>query len=337
MPVRLIRISTSEDETGRKRLNIGLSLRQQHQHPGLPEPKSVNGTTQIPIEGVSLAYTFAQPQAPSRRTTQYFEIFGNRAIYHDGWLAGALHRAAWEFKPRSTLENDKWELYDTRADFSLVNDLAATQPAKLKEMQDLFMREAIKNSVLPLDDRTLERMNAASAGRPDLMAGRNTLSLHNGMTGISENVFINLKNRSHSITADVEMPATGGDGALLSQAGRFGGWSLYVKNGRPTYTYNWLGLESYTVSARDPLPAGKATIRYDFAYDGGGVGKGGVASLSVNGARVGTGRIEKTQCCVFSADEGADVGSDHHTPVVETNQPPFKFPGRIIGMTVELR
>jgi len=304
---------------------------------GLPEPKSVNGTPQTPIEGVSLAYTFADAKAPSRHTTQYFEIFGNRAIYQDGWLAGTVHRAAWEFKPRTTLENDTWELYDTRADFSLANDLAAKNPEKLKEMQALFLKEAVKYSVLPIDDRTLERFDAALVGRPDLMAGRTSLTVYQGMTGMSENVFINAKNRSHTITAEVDIPKGGAKGVLLAQAGRFGGWSLYLKDGKPTYTYNWLGLQRYTVAAKQALPAGKATIRYEFAYDGGGVGKGGTGTLFVNGKKVATGRIDRTQCCAFSADEGADVGADEGTPVSEAYKVPFKFTGKIAKVTIELK
>ncbi len=304
---------------------------------GLPEPKSVNGTPQTPIEGVSLVYTFADAKAPSRHTTQYFEIFGNRAIYHDGWLAGTVHRAAWEFKPRTTLENDKWELYDTRTDFSLANDLAAKNPEKLKELQDLFLKEAVKYSVLPLDDRTLERLNAALVGRPDLMAGRTSLTVYEGMIGMSENVFINVKNRSHTITAEVEIPKKGANGVILAQAGRFGGWSLYLKDGKPTYTYNWLGLQRYTVAAKQALPAGKATIRFEFAYDGGGVGKGGMGTLFVNGKKVAAGRIERTQCCAFSADEGADVGADEGTPVTEAYKVPFKFTGKIAKVTIELK
>ena len=304
---------------------------------GLPEPKSVNGTPQTPIEGVSLAYTFADAKAPSRHTTQYFEIFGNRAIYHDGWLAGTVHRAPWEFKPRTTLENDTWELYDTRTDFSLANDLAAKNPEKLKELQDLFLKEAVKYSVLPLDDRTLERLNAALVGRPDLMAGRTSLTVYQGMTGMSENVFINVKNRSHTITAEVEIPKKGANGVILAQAGRFGGWSLYVKDGKPTYTYNWLGLQRYTVAAKQALPAGKATIRFEFAYDGGGIGKGGTGTLFVNGKKVATGRIERTQGGVFSADEGADVGADEGTPVTEAYKVPFKFTGKIYSVTIELK
>lgn len=304
---------------------------------GLPEPKSVNGTVQTPIEGVSLAYTFADPKAPSRRTTQYFEIFGNRAIYHDGWLAGTVHRAAWEFKPRTTLDNDTWELYDTRTDFSLANDLAAKNPGKLKELQDLFLKEAVKYSVLPLDDRTLERFNAALVGRPDLMAGRTSLTVYEGMIGMSENVFINAKNRSHTITAEVEIPKKGANGVILAQAGRFGGWSLYMKDGKPTYTYNWLGLQQYTVAGTQAMPAGKATIRFEFAYDGGGMGKGGTGTLFVNGKKVAEGRIDQTQCCAYSADEGADVGADEGTPVTEAYTVPFKFTGKIAKVTIELK
>jgi hypothetical protein len=304
---------------------------------GLPEPKSVNGTLQTPIEGVSMLYTFADPKAESTHKTQYFEIFGNRAIYNDGWLAGTVHRAAWEFKPRATLENDTWELYDTRTDFSLTNDLAAKNPEKLKEMQDLFLKEAVKYTVLPLDDRLTERFIAALVGRPDLMAGRTSLTVHQGMTGMSENVFINLKNRSHVITAEVEVPKTGANGVILAQAGRFGGWSLYVKDGKPIYTYNFLGLQRFTVAAKQALPAGKATIRFEFAYDGGGMGKGGTGTIFVNGKNVATGRIDRTQCCVFSADEGADVGVDNDTPVTEAYKVPFKFTGKIAKVTIELK
>jgi len=304
---------------------------------GLPEPKSVNGTVQTPIEGTSMVYTFANPGAPGTHVTQYFEIFGNRAIYSDGWLAGTVHRAAWETKPRRPLEQDVWELYDTRSDFSLANDLAAKDPEKLKQLQDLFLKEAVKYSVLPLDDRTLERVNAALVGRPDLMAGRTSLTVHQGMMGMSENVFINVKNRSHTITANVEIPKNGANGVILAQAGRFGGWSFYLRNGKPTYTYNWLGLQRYTVAAKQPVPAGKATLRFEFAYDGGGIGKGGMGTLLVNGRTVATGRIEHTQCCGFSADEGADVGADEGTPVTEDYKVPFKFTGNIASVTIELK
>ncbi len=305
---------------------------------GLPEPKSVNGTVQTPIEGVSLVYTFDDAKANSRHTTQYFEIFGNRAIYHDGWLAGTVHRAPWEPRTRATLQNDTWELYDTRTDFSLVNNLAAGNPVKLKEMQDLFMKEGVKNHVLPIDDRGVERVNAALAGRPDLMAGRTSLTVYEGMTGLTENVFINVKNRGHTITALVDIPDGGADGVILCQAGQFGGWSLYLKGGKPTYAYNWLGLERYTVAAAEAVPAGKATIRFEFAYDGGKPGSGGMGTILVNGKKVAEGRIDRTQAFIFSADEGADVGQDGGTPVTaDYKERDNKFTGKIHKVTVELK
>ena len=303
----------------------------------LPEPKTVDGTVQTPLQGVSMVYTFDNPKAPDNHTTQYFEIFGNRGIYHNGWLAQTVHKAPWETKPRAALLDDKWELYDTRADFSLVHDLAAAQPAKLKEMQALFMSEATKNHVLPIDDRSVERVNAALAGRPDLMAGRTSLTVYEGMVGLSENVFINTKNLSHSITAEVEIPAGGANGVIIAQAGRFGGWSLYFKDGKPTYDYNFLGLEHYKVAASDALPPGKATIRYEFAYDGGGLGKGGTGTLLVNGKKVAEGRVEHTQCCLFSADEGVDVGTDNETNVTDDYKDrDNEFTGKITKVTIQI-
>jgi arylsulfatase len=291
------------------------------------------------MDGVSMLYTTGDAKAADRRTTQYFEMFGNRAIYQDGWLAGTVHRAAWESKPRATLENDTWELYDTRKDFSLANDVAGKNPEKLKEMQELFMKEAVKYNVLPIDDRFLERMNAALVGRPDLMAGRTSLSVYEGVTGMSENVFINVKNRSHKITAEVQIPKSGAKGVILAQAGRFGGWSLYLKDNKPTYTYNFLGLQRFTIASQTPVPAGKATIRYEFTYDGGGLGKGGVGKIFVNEKKVAEGRIEHTQPMIFSADEGADVGEDGETPVVEDYgiRAPYKFTGEINKVTIDLK
>ncbi len=305
---------------------------------GLPEPKVVNTTPQSPIEGVSLAYTFADAAAKDRHKTQYFEIFGNRGLYHDGWLAHTVHRAPWESKSRHPFLDDKWELYHVDEDFSSATDVAAKHPDKLKELQALFLTEAVKNYVLPLDDRFLERMNAAAVGRPDLMAGRTSLTVYEGMAGMSENVFINTKNRSHAITAEVEVPKGGAAGVILSQAGRFGGWSLYVKEGKATYAYNFLGLSTYKVAAPRPLPEGKVTIRYEFAYDGGGVGKGGRGTLFVNGEKVAEGRIDRTQANVFSADEGADVGRDGETPVTDDYKDHDNaFTGKIAKVTVDLR
>jgi len=304
---------------------------------GLPEPKVVNGTPQTPIQGVSMMYTFDDAKAIDRHTTQYFEIFGNRGIYHDGWLAQTVHKAPWEAQPRAALKDDRWELYDTAHDFSLTNDLAASHPARLKDLQALFMSEAAKNHALPIDDRGIERVNAALAGRPDLMGSRTSLTVYEGMTGMTENVFLNTKNRSHSITAEVEIPEGGANGVIIAQAGRFGGWSLYLKDGKPIYTYNYLGLHEYKVADPAALSAGKATIRYEFAYDGGGMGKGGVGTLFVNGKSVATARIEHTQCCVYSADEGADVGEDDETNVTnDYRENDNKFTGRIDKVTIAL-
>jgi arylsulfatase len=296
----------------------------------LPEPKSVNGTVQAPIEGVSMVYAFGDAKAPGRRQTQYFEIFGNRAIYHDGWFAGTIHRAPWEPKPRAPLLEDKWELYDTRADFSLVNDLAARQPEKVKELQDVFLKEAIKYRVLPIDDRGLERANAWAVGRPDLMHGRTSLTLYAGMDGMTENVFLDVKNRSFTIDADLELPAGDANGVVLCQGGRFGGWSFYFDKGKPTYAYNFLGLRRFVVASSESVPAGKASVRLEFVYDGGGPGRGGELAILVNGKKAGEGRIEHTQAGIFSADETADVGEDEATPVTDAyKERDNEFTGKI--------
>jgi len=303
----------------------------------LPEPKIVNGTPQTPIEGISLLYTFDDPEARERHTTQYFEMFGNRAIYRDGWLARTLHRAPWQTGKQKPLESDTWDLYNVRADFSLTQNLAAEQPEKLADLQALFMVEAEKYHVLPIDDRTVERVNPAIAGRPDLLGGRKSLTLYDGMNGMLENTFINVKNQSKTITAEVEIPKGGANGVILAQGGRFGGWSLYLKDGKPAYTYNYLGLSQYTVAADEGIPAGPATVVLDFDYDGGGLGKGGKATLFVNGTPVAEGRIEKTQPLIFSADETADLGLDNQTPVVEgigIGREETRFTGKIKKVTV---
>jgi arylsulfatase len=305
---------------------------------GIPKPTSVNGTPQRPMEGVSLAYTFSDAKAKSRHTTQYFEIGGNRSIYSDGWLARTIHRAPWEQKPRATFETDKWELFERSNDWSLANDLAAKNPGKLEELKGLFMKEAVKYDVLPLDDRVLERFDPVLAGRPDIMGSRKSLDLYPGMRGMLENAFINVKNRSKTITAEVEIPKGGASGVVVAQAGRFGGWSLYFKDGKPAYAYNWIGRETYTIAATEALPAGKATVKLDFAYDGGGPGRGGTAILSVNGRTVAEGRIAHTNPVIFSADEAADVGVDEGTPVTEAYQSlTSQFTGTIDKVTIEVR
>ncbi len=305
----------------------------------LPEPKVVNGTKQTPIEGLSLAYTFDDAKAKDRHLTQYFEIFGNRAIYHDGWLAGTVHKAPWEQQPRHPLTEDAWELYDVRQDFSLSNDLAKQNPKQLAKMQKLFMTEALKYNVLPIDDRLFERLTASAVGRPDVMGGRTSLTLGEGMTGMMENVFIDVKNRSKTITAELEIPEGGANGVIIAQGGRFGGWSLYLKDGKPVYTYNFLGLNRYTVEAAEVIQAGKATVMFDFVYDGGGVGKGGTGTISVNGRKIAEGRIERTQPRIFSADETADVGVDEATPVVDGigEGSKTRFTGKIEKVTIEVK
>ncbi len=306
----------------------------------LPEPKSVNGTPQTPIEGTSLLYTFNDEAAKERHTTQYFEMFGNRAIYHEGWLARTLHRAPWQTGKQKPLTEDIWDLYNVKEDFSLVNNLASEDPDRLKKLQELFMKEAEKYNVLPIDDRTIERMNPAIAGRPDLLGARTSLTLYDGMNGMLENTFMNVKNRSKTITAELVIPEGGANGVLLAQGGRFGGWCLYLKDGKPVYTYNYLGLERYTVAAPDAVPAGKATVVLDFVYDGGGIGKGGLATLSVNGQQVAEGRVEKTQPLIFSADETADVGLDNQTPVAEDigiGRDETRFTGKIHKIILDVK
>jgi len=224
--------------------------------------------------------------------------------------------APWQTGAQKPLEDDVWELYNVNEDFSLVNNLADEYPERVAAMEATFMEEAEKYNVLPIDDRSVERVNPAIAGRPDLLGDRKSLTLYDGMNGILENTFLNSKNTSKSITADVEVDE-GATGVILTQGGRFGGWSLYMKDGRPIYTYNFLGLERFTVAADKPIPAGPATIVMDFEYDGDGLGKGGDATITVNGKKVASGRIGRTQPLIFSADETADVGLDNQTPVAD--------------------
>ena len=238
------------------------------------------------------------------------------------------------------LENDEWDLYNAREDFSLTNNLADEHPDKLAELQALFMKEAEMYNALPIDDRVIERLNPALAGRPDVLGDRTSLTLYDGMDGMLENTFMNVKNRSKTITAELEIPIDGATGAILSQGGRFGGWLLYMKNGNPVYTYNFLGLERFTVASDAAIPEGTATLILDFEYDGGGIGKGGTATMTVNGEMVAQGRIEKTQPLIFSADETADVGLDNQTPVAEDigiGREETRFTGTINKITLEVR
>ena len=265
---------------------------------GLPMPDTIYGIPQLPMDGVSLLYATDDADAPDRHTTQYFEMFGNRAIYHEGWLARVVHGVPWHPTPIRTLQEDIWELYDTTVDFSLTNNLAAENPEKLAELQAIFDREALANNVYPLDDRRYERFDPAQAGRPDLMGSRTSLTLADGMDGMLENTFINIKNRSKTVTANVEL--VGNDrGIILTQGGKFGGWALYMDGGKPAYTYNWFGLEKYTIASDKALPAGSAEVKVEFAYDGGGPGKGGLATLYVNGEKVSEGTRRAHYACGF--------------------------------------
>ena len=212
---------------------------------------------------------------------------------------------------------DKWELFNVAVDFGQATDLAAQNPAKLKELQDLFHQEAIKFGVYPMDDRSFARLNATNAGRPDIMAGRTEVTYYAGMTGMAENVFIDTLSRSYVVTADLVIPKGGANGVVVSQGGLFGGWSLYVKDGKPKFAYNWLAREKYFIEGKEALPEGKVTLVYDFTYDGGGLHKGGTGVLSINGKKVGEGRITKTQGAVWSlAGETADIGKDAYSPSI---------------------
>lgn len=299
----------------------------------VPAPKMVNGIQQDPIEGTSLAYSFTDAAAAEQHKVQYFEMFGNRALYQDGWYARTIHRPAWKQKPDNTLQEDKWELYNTNEDFSLSSNVAEQNPEKLKQMQDLFMAEAEKYHVLPIDDRLLERTNAALMGRPTVMGERNTVTYGEGMKGMGVDVFIDLRNTSYTITAEVAIDA-GGNGVIVCQGGRFGGLSLYMKNGKPAFSYNYLGMESTHVIADQALKPGNYKLTYDFKYDGGGMGKGGVGTILVNDNKVVEKRIEKTQPGIFSVDDLADVGVDDGTHVADYGKS-SKFNGKIEYVTVE--
>ncbi len=299
----------------------------------IPAPKMVNGILQDPIEGTSLAYTFNSAEAAEQHKVQYFEMFGNRGVYQDGWFARTIHRAAWELKPRQPLIDDKWELYNTKEDFSLANDLASQNADKLKTMQDLFMAEAEKYHVLPLDDRLLERTNAELMGRPTVMGNRNTVTYGEGMKGMGVDIFIDLRSTAYTITAEVDVKANG-NGVIVCQGGRFGGLSLYMKNGKPAFSYNYLGLESTEIMATQSLKPGTYQIVYDFKYDGGGPGKGGIGTITVDGNKVAEKRIEKTQPGIFSVDDLADIGTDDGTHVADYGTS-AKFNGKIGKVTIE--
>jgi arylsulfatase len=281
---------------------------------GLPEPTFVHGVQQMPLHGKSMLPSFADAEAPEFRETQYFEMFVNRGVYHKGWTAATRHSVPWvvggELPP---YDDDVWELYEP-GDWTQANDVSAEQPEKLHELQRLFLIEAVRYGVLPLDDRRVERFVPEIAGRPTLVKG-NSQILFGGMKRISENSVITIKNRSHSVTAQLVVPEGGAEGVAIAQGGAFGGWSIYFNDGRPTYCYNLLGIARFKVAGSEPLGAGEHQVRMEFTYDGGGLGKGGKAALYVDGAKVGEGRVEGTMPLIFSGDETTDLGSDLGTPV----------------------
>jgi arylsulfatase len=283
---------------------------------GLPEPTFVNGVMQRPLEGVSMAYTFNDPKAEERHQTQYFEMMGNRGIYHRGWTAVTRRRIPWETSGEigHSFAEDVWELYDTTKDWSQAKDLAKEQPEKLAELQQLWMIEATKYNVLPLDDRMAERANPDLAGRPQLVHGNRQI-LFGGMGRLTENSIVNYKNKSHAVTAEVVVPDAGAEGVIIAVGGSIGGWSLYAKDGKPKYCYNYYGLQQYYIEGDAKLPAGTHQIRMEFAYDGGELGKGGGVTLHVDGKPAGQGRVEQTEALVFSADETCDIGNEYGSPV----------------------
>jgi arylsulfatase A-like enzyme len=302
---------------------------------GLPEPAFVHGVQQMPLHGVSMAPSFDDAAAPERRELQYFEMFCNRGIYHKGWTAVTRHSLPWILAEMPAFDDDVWELYGPD-DWTQAHNLAAEQPDKLHEMQRLFLIEATKYNVLPLDDRRFERFNADLAGRPQLISGNRQL-LFGGMRRLSENSILVLKNKSHSVTAEIDIPDGGGKGVVVAQGGAFGGWSIYLHEGRPAYCYNQFGVHQYKVYGDGEVPAGRHQVRMEFAYDGGGVGKGGAATLYVDGNKVGDGRIDATVPMVFSADETTDLGSDGGTPVSDDHAAgETEFNGRVHWVELDL-
>ncbi len=304
---------------------------------GIPHPRTVNGVQQRPMDGVSMLYSTGDADAPDRRTTQYFEMFGNRAVYHEGWVACTRHSIPWLMSQKNpALKDDVWELYNVDEDFSQAENLGAKYPERLKELQAIFLKEAERNHVLPIDDRRAERFNPAIAGRPDLMGGRRSLTVYPGMMGMMENAFINVKGVHHTITAEVVLADNRTNGVIIAQAGYFGGWTLYMKDGKPRHEYNFFALERTNIGGEAALAPGKHTIGYEFIPDSATPGSGGRSILSVDGKKVAEARVPQTQPFAFSADEGVDVGLDAETNVSpDYKQNANAFTGKIVRVTVE--
>ena len=304
---------------------------------GLPEPTMVNGVQQSPIEGTSMLYTFDEPETPERHDLQYFEMFGNRGVYYKGTSAVTKHRTPWVMTggALAAFDDDVWELYEGASDFSQARNLATEQPEKLHELQRLWLIEAVKYNVLPIDDRGAERLNPELAGRPTLIHGTSQ-TLFPGMGRLSENSVISIKNKSFSVTAEVEVPQQGARGVIVAQGGRFGGWSLYFAAGKATFVYNVLGIQLFATEAESVLDAGKHQVRMEFAYDGGGLAKGGDVTLYYDGDAVGTGRVGATQAMIFSADETTDVGYESGTSVTtDYSADSSRFTGKIRWVQID--
>jgi arylsulfatase len=282
-----------------------------------------------------MVYTFDSPKAQSTHRTQYFEMFANRAIYNDGWVAATTPPLPpWASGKTIDIDDYKWELYDVTKDFSEANNLAAQEPKKLRDLQELFWIEAAKYNVLPLDNSKLERMNVDN--RPSLTRGRTEFTFYPGMTRIPEGSAPSILNKSFRVSADVTIPANGAEGVLVTQGGRFNGWGLYLLDGKPVFHYNLVGVQRYSVAGADKLSAGKHTVVVDFKYDGGGLGKGGLATLSVDGKKVTDMKFARTIPFRISADETLDIGEDTGTPVSEDYHVPFMFTGTIRKVVILL-
>jgi arylsulfatase A-like enzyme len=304
---------------------------------GLPQPLIVNGVQQRPIEGVSMMYSFDDVKAAERRETQYFEMAGNRGIYHKGWTAVTRHRTPWLTGrvELAAFDDDVWELYDTNTDWSQSNDLAKADPQRLHALQRLWLIEAVKYNVLPLDDRFVERTNPEIAGRPQLVKGTRQI-LFGGMGRLTENSIVNMKNKSHAVTAEVVVAPSGAEGVIVALGGIIGGWSLYTKDGKPKYCYNFYGLNRYTVEGTSPIPPGTHQVRMEFEYDGGGLAKGGTVTLFIDGKTVGEGRVDQTEPMVFSADETCDIGDEFGSPVADDYPTDKKFSGEVNWVEIDI-
>jgi arylsulfatase len=305
---------------------------------GIQFPQILNGVAQKPIEGVSMVYSFDSATAADRRHSQYFEMFINRALYHDGWWAASRVNIPWEGgAAAANPDTATWELYNLNEDFAQATDLAKKNPAKLRELQDLWWAEAARYSVLPLDGRKTERLNAEMQGRPSQAGKRSSFTYYPGILALPGGSAPNVLNKSFSITADVEARGAETEGAVFSLGGSDGGYGIYVRDGKPVFVGNFLNRTITRVTSSQALGTGPAKIRGEFKYDGGGMGKGGTMSLFLNDQKVGEGRIEQTQGITLGLGGTLDVGADTGTAVDEEYTPPFAFNGKVQQVTVDLK